>query len=74
MNKYKFQELLHASFKSDDTEEWLDIHFNRPVGLVMALIAKALHIHPNTITIVSIFLGVGAGWMFSFTDWQHNLA
>lgn len=74
MNKTKFQELLHASFKSDDTEEWLDIHFNRPVGLVMALIARALHIHPNTITIVSIFLGVGAGWMFSFTDWQHNLA
>ena len=32
-----FREMLRVSFKSDDTEEWLDVHFTRPIGLVFAL-------------------------------------
>lgn len=68
-----FKELLQASFKSNDTEEWLDVHFNRPIGLVFALMWNKLGVHPNAITILSIFLGVGAGWMFYHTDWVHNL-
>ena len=27
---------LAATFKSQDTEEWLDIHFTRPLGLLWA--------------------------------------
>lgn len=73
MNRERFKELLHASFKSEDTEEWLDVHFTRPVGLVLALVCKRLGIHPNAITIVSIFLGMGAAWMFWHTDIAHNL-
>ena len=42
-----FKELLRASFKSDDTEEWLDVHFTRPIGLVFALLWNKLNIHPN---------------------------
>lgn len=68
-----FKELLKLSFKSDDTEEWLDVHFTRPIGLVFALLWNKLDIHPNVITILSIFLGVGAGWMFHYTDLLHNL-
>jgi uncharacterized membrane protein len=68
-----FRELLQLSFKSEDTEEWLDVHFTRPIGLVFALLWNRLGIHPNAITILSIFLGIGAGWMFHFTDWRHNL-
>ena len=68
-----FKELLQQSFKSEDTEEWLDVHFTRPIGLVFALLWNRLGIHPNAITILSIFLGIGAGWMFHFTDWRHNL-
>ena len=64
-----FRELLQLSFKSEDTEEWLDVHFTRPIGLVFALLWNRLGIHPNAITILSIFLGIGAGWMFHFTDW-----
>lgn len=69
----KFNEMLKASFKSQDTEEWLDVHFTRPIGLVLALLFKRLGIHPNTVTIISIFLGAGSGWMFSYTDLRHNL-
>ena len=68
----KFKEALNASIKSEDTEEWLDMHFNRPVGLVMALAGKRLGIHPTAITAVSIVLGVAAAWMFSYTDIRHN--
>lgn len=69
-----FKELLHASFKSEDTEEWLDIHFTRPVGLAFALLWKRLGVHPNAVTILSFFLGAGAGWMFYYDDLKHNLA
>ena len=69
----KFKELLQASFKSDDTEEWLDVHFTRPIGLVFALFWNKFDVHPNVITILSIFLGVGAGVMFGFTDLLHNV-
>ena len=68
-----FKELLKLSFKSEDTEEWLDVHFTRPIGLVFALLWNKLDIHPNVITIVSIFLGVGAGWMVHYTDVMLNI-
>lgn len=68
-----FKEMLHASFKSEDTEEWLDVYFTRPIGLVFALMWKRLGVHPNAITVLSIFLGVGAGLMFRHTDLMHNL-
>ena len=68
-----FKELLKLSFKSEDTEEWLDVHFTRPIGLAFALLWNKFDIHPNVITILSIFLGVGAGWMFHYTDLWSNV-
>ena len=68
-----FKELLKVSFKSEDTEEWLDVHFTRPIGLAFALLWNKFDIHPNVITILSIFLGVGAGFMFYYTDLWHNI-
>lgn len=68
-----FKDLLAASIKSKDTEERLDMWFNRPVGLVMALAGKKLGVHPNAITAVSVVLGGWAAWMFSYTDLRHNL-
>lgn len=68
-----FKELLHLSYKSEDTEEWFDIHFNRPIGLVFALMWKKLGVHPNAVTILSFFLGAGAGVMFYFPDLTHNI-
>ena len=68
-----FKEMLYASFKSKDTEEWLDVYFTRPIGLVFAIFWNKLGVHPNVITILSIFLGVGAGIMFGYTDLMHNI-
>ena len=59
--------------KSEDTEEWLDVYFTRPIGLAFALLWNKFDIHPNVITILSIFLGIGAGWMFHYTDLWSNV-
>jgi hypothetical protein len=68
-----FKEKLKMSMKSEDTEEWLDVHFTRPIGLAFALFWNKFDVHPNVITILSIFLGMGAGWMFHYTDLPHNI-
>ena len=73
MNSNTFTQLLKESFKSNDTEEWLDVHFTRPIGLVFALMWNRLGIHPNVITVISIFLGAAAGWFFHYTDLSDNL-
>ena len=65
--------LFRDSLKSADTEETIDIYFTRPIGLVFALLWTKLGVHPNAITILSIFLGIGAGDMFYFSELTHNL-
>lgn len=64
---------IEASFKSMDTEEFLDIYFNRPIGYAWALLFKKLKVHPNVVTIFSIILGIGAGVMFYYPDMKHTL-
>lgn len=68
-----FKELLNASMKSEDTEEWLDVHFTRPIGLLFALGWIKLGVHPNAVTLLSIVLGGGAGVMFSFEPLTYNI-
>ena len=61
------------TLKSMDTEEWFDLIFYRRLGYMWALLAKRLHISPNSITIASIFIGIGAGVMFYFNNFWNNL-
>lgn len=71
MNKEKTS--LQSTFKSQDTEEWMDIHFTRPVGFLWARFFNRFNVHPNVVTILSLFLGVGAGIMFYYPDLLHNV-
>ena len=64
---------LTSTFKSADTEEWLDIHFTRPLGLMWANFFNHFNIHPNVVTILSIILGAAAGVMFYFPDMTHTI-
>ena len=68
-----FKELLRESFKSEDTEEWLDVCFTRPIGLVFALMWIKIGVTPNFVTILSMFLGAAAGWCFLHTDLWWNV-
>ena len=64
---------IESTYKSLDTEEWIDRHFTRPIGYLWALFFRRLHVHPNAVTIMSILLGMGAAWMFYYRDLVHNL-
>ncbi|MFV0340336.1 MAG: CDP-alcohol phosphatidyltransferase family protein [Parachlamydiaceae bacterium] len=64
----KQQPSLESTLKSTDTEEFIDIHFYRPIGYRWALLFQKLGVTPNAVTIASIFLGIGAGICFYFDD------
>lgn len=59
---------LESTLKSADTEEPIDIYFYRPIGYRWALLFQKLGITPNSVTIASLFLGVGAGICFYFDN------
>lgn len=63
-----------SSLKSMDTEEGIDLAFYRPIGYMWARLAKSLGVTPNAITIASIFLGIGAGVAFYFSNIWVNVA
>ena len=64
---------LQDTYKSQDTEEWIDLIFYRPIGYRWALFFKKINVTPNTVTIISIILGVAAGIMFYFTELWINI-
>ena len=57
---------IKGTYKSNDTEEWFDILFNRPLGYLWARFFALVGIHPNAVTLASMVLGAAAGIMFGF--------
>lgn len=53
-----------ASLKSIETENKIDRIFYRPIGFKIAQSLRNTGITPNQITIISIFVGAGAGFLF----------
>jgi hypothetical protein len=64
---------LQDTLKSQDTEEWIDLVFYRPAGYRWALFFRKINVRPNTVTILSIVLGMASGIMFYFTDLWLNI-
>lgn len=64
---------LESTLKSADTEEPIDLIFYRPIGYRWALLFQKMGVHPNTVTIASIFLGVAAGVFFYFDNIYYNI-
>ena len=69
----KEKQTLKSTYKSNDTEEWFDTIFNRPVGYWWAKQFNRFDIHPNTVTYLSMVIGAVAGVCFYFTDFWINL-
>ena len=46
------KEDVKSTYKSNDTEEWLDTVWTRPIGYRWALLFQRFNIHPNTVTIL----------------------
>ena len=59
-------EKVAATLKSSETEDWLDYHFVRPLSYYWAVLFARLDVHPNTVTIMSYFIGVSSGYFLSF--------
>lgn len=65
-------EEFKKTLKSSDTEDWLDLHFVRPFCYYWALIFARLDIHPNTVTILSMFIGAGSAIFFGCASFYYN--
>ena len=65
-------EEFKKTLKSSDTEDWLDLHFVRPFCYYWALLFARLDIHPNTVTILSMFIGVGSAIFFGCASFYYN--
>lgn len=65
---------LKSTFKSADTEEFIDVYFYRPAGYCWAKLFRKLRVSPNAVTLAAMCLGAGAGVCFYFTDPAVNLA
>lgn len=64
---------IESTLKSLDTEEFIDIHFYRPIGYQWVLFFHKLGVSPNAITIASIFIGIAAGICYYFQDLTVNI-
>jgi phosphatidylglycerophosphate synthase len=64
------KEKIQSTIKSTDTEENIDIYWTRPIGYMWAKFFERLGVHPNTVTIISMFLGAGAGICFFFDSYR----
>lgn len=73
MSETKVSPNLEATLKSLDTEEFIDIHFYRPIGYRWALLFNRLNVSPNSVTVASIFIGIAAGICFYFQSLAINI-
>lgn len=73
MSETKTSPSLESTLKSLDTEEFIDIHFYRPIGYRWALFFNRFGVSPNSITIASIFIGIAAGICFYFQNLTINI-
>lgn len=62
-----------SSLKSIETENIVDRTFYRPIGFKIAKLLKKTSITPNMITVLSIFVGVGAGFLFYYDNLLYNI-
>ena len=60
-----------ATLKSAETEDWLDLHVIRPLCYYLAVIFAKFDIHPNTVTIASMFIGAGSALFFGCASYHY---
>ncbi len=59
---------FESSLKSIETENLIDLYFYRPIGYRLARLLEHTGVTPNMVTILSIFVGAGTGYLFYFTN------
>ncbi len=65
-------EKIYQSLKSTETEDWLDFHVVRPFSYYWARFFNYFNIHPNTVTILSMFFGAGSCVFFAHGSFYYE--
>lgn len=68
----KTKDKVESTFKSGDTEEWIDKVWTRRIGYLWAVFFKKLGVHPNTVTILSMVIGAGSALFFASGSWYYG--
>ena len=64
------REEIRSTYKSNDTEEWLDRVWTRPIGYQWALLFKRLRVHPNVVTVLSMIIGASSALFFAHGSYR----
>ena len=65
-------EKYRATLKSTETEDWLDLHVIRPFCYYCAVFFAKFDIHPNTVTILSMFIGAASAIFFGCSSFYYG--
>ncbi len=65
-------EKYKATLKSSETEDWLDLHVIRPFCYYCAVFFAKFDVHPNTVTILSMFVGAASAIFFGCGSFYYN--
>lgn len=63
-------ENVKSTYKSNDTEEWLDRVWTRPIGYWWARLFERFGVHPNTVTICSMIIGASSALFFAHGSYR----
>ncbi|MCD8318739.1 MAG: CDP-alcohol phosphatidyltransferase family protein [Paraprevotella sp.] len=72
MTSSTLKERVQATMKSEDTEGAFELYVTRTPGYLWALLFKKLHVHPITVTLLSIVIGAAAGYFFYWNSLYMN--
>ena len=64
------KENVKSTYKSNDTEEWLDRVWTRPIGYWWACLFERMNVHPNTVTVLSMIIGAGSFVFFAHGSYR----
>ncbi len=70
LRRKRLEQDVRQTYKSNDTEEWLDRVFTRPIGYLWARFFQSLGVHPNVVTVLSISIGVSSACFFVHDSWR----
>lgn len=65
-------EKYKATLKSAETEDWLDLHVIRPLCYYCAVGFAKFDVHPNTVTILSMFVGAASAVFFACGSYYYG--
>jgi hypothetical protein len=63
----------HNASKGREVEEWVDLHFFRPIGIRIARALAPTSVSPDQVTLWSLIVGLAAGHCFVYASPWANL-